>query len=164
MKIVVLFVTLVFSYQAQAADGSSGCGPGWYLFKNNSLLSSALRATTNGMLFPATSLGMTFGTSHCTRHGIVQKEEETLHFVTHNYFEIKAQAAMGKGSHLVALAQTMGCTGYASHELGQSLKKSYGEIFPSTSTVHPENSLVQIFKTILNQPNLARQCDFPQLG
>lgn len=164
MKIMILLVTLVFAYQTQAADGSSGCGPGWYLFKNNSLISSALRATTNGFLFPATSLGMTFGTSNCTRHGIVNKEKETLHFVTHNYFEIKAQAAMGKGSHLVALAQTMGCSRFASEQLGHSLKKSYGEIFPSTNSIHPENSLVQIFKTILNQPQLARQCDFPQLG
>ena len=164
MKIIILLVTLILSYQTQAADGSSGCGPGWFLFKNNSLISSALRATTNTVLFPATSLGMTFGTSNCTRHGIVNKEKETLHFVTHNYFEIKAQAAMGKGSHLVALAQTMGCTGFASQELGQSLKKSYGQIFPSATAVHPEESLVQIFKTILNQPQLARQCDFPQLG
>lgn len=164
MKFTILLVTLAFAYQSQAADGSSGCGPGWYILKNNSLLSSALRSTTNGLLAPVTTIGMTFGTSNCTRHGIVKKEKETLHFVTHNYFEIKAQAAMGKGSHIVALAQTMGCNQSASELLGQSLKNSYKEIFPSTNSAQPENSLVHIFSTILKQPGLARQCDFPQLG
>ena len=168
MKTLTLILTqllaLFFTQTALAADGSSGCGPGWYLLKNNSILSSALRATTNTVLFPATSLGMTFGTSHCTRHGIVNKEKETLYFLTHNYLEVKAQAAIGSGAHLIAFAQTMGCSSLASPRLGQSLKQSFSKIFQDNRSGSPEQSLLQIYKVILQEPQLSKQCDFLTLG
>ena len=91
MKTLILFIlATVISGTAYGADGSSGCGPGWYILKDNSLVSSALRATTNGILVPVVTLGMTFGTSNCSKHKIVKKEKESLHFVTMNYFELKA--------------------------------------------------------------------------
>ena len=54
--------------QAMAMDGSSGCGPAWYVFKENTILSSSLRGTTNGTLWPVVTIGMTFGTSNCANH------------------------------------------------------------------------------------------------
>ena len=99
MKNLFLALTLFGSCSLFAADGSSGCGPGWYLFKENSLVSSAFRATTNGILFPSVTFGMTFGTSNCTQHKLVLKEKESLHFVTENYFEV--QADMARGVHRI---------------------------------------------------------------
>jgi len=158
---VVLFV-LFLSKFAMAADGSSGCGPGWYILKDNSLLSSALRSTTNGFLAPVATFGMTSGTSNCTKHKIVLKEKESLHFVTHNYFELKSQVAMGSGTHISALSQTMGCSG-VNQQMNQSLKNSYSEIFDNSNNANPEKALTEIFKVILRNPELAKKCDFPQL-
>lgn len=110
MKLWIASITLaLFSSGAMAADGSSGCGPGWYLFKDNSLVSSALRATTNNFLFPVVTFGMTTGTSNCTKHQIVMKEKESLHFVTHNYPEVQVDIAKGEGEYLRSLATTIGC-------------------------------------------------------
>lgn len=162
MKIVIILLFL--SKLAIAADGSSGCGPGWYILKDNSLLSSALRSTTNGMLFPVTTIGMTIGTSNCTRHKIVLKEKESLHFVTHNYFELKSQVAMGSGTHISALSQTMGCANGSDQAISQSLKGSYSEIFENSDSSNPEKALTEIFKVILRNPDLAKKCDFPQLA
>lgn len=162
MKVVFFFLFL--SKFAMAADGSSGCGPGWFILKENSILSSALRATTNGILFPVTTIGMTVGTSNCTKHKIVLKEKESLHFVTHNYFELKSQVAMGSGTHISALSQTMGCSDVSDQALSQSLKKSYSNIFEDSNSSNPEKALTEIFKVILRNPDLAKKCDFPQLA
>ena len=56
-KIILIVLVAMFSTQLLAADGSSGCGPGWYVTKKNSLLSSAIRATTNAILIPTVTLG-----------------------------------------------------------------------------------------------------------
>lgn len=163
MMKVVLFVLLLSKF-AMAADGSSGCGPGWFLMKENSLLSSALRVTTNGILFPVTTIGMTVGTSNCSKHKIVIKEKESLHFVTHNYFELKSQVAMGSGTHISALSQTMGCSDASDQALSKSLKNSYSDIFENSNNSNPEKALTEIFKVILRNPDLAKKCDFPQLA
>lgn len=164
IKLLGLFATLSFSIFTYAADGSSGCGPGWYIFKDNSLLSSALRVTTNSILFPVTTIGMTVGTSNCSRHQIVMREKETLYFVTQNFYELKNQVARGNGSHVVALSQTMGCGAQASQALGQELQRSYQNIFPAQQNPNAESSLTEIFKVILKNPELTQACDFPQVG
>ena len=79
-----LALALLSATSAFAADGSSGCGPGWYIFKENSMVSSALRATTNGWSSPVVTIGMTFGTSNCAQHKLVMNDKRGLHFVTHN--------------------------------------------------------------------------------
>ena len=107
-SIIIVFVTL-FSLSAIAKDSSSGCGPAWYILKKKSILSSALRITTNGILFPFVTLGMTFGTSNCTKHSLVKTEQKTLYFVTQNYFELKGETAKGKGDFLTAYGKTIGC-------------------------------------------------------
>src|SRR4051794_31289808 len=106
LRFAALLASFV-SIQAFAMDGSSGCGPGWYLLKDTSIVSSALRATTNGILFPVYTFGMTFGTSNCTQHKLVLKEKESLYFATHNHFELKGNIAKGDGEYLSAFATTM---------------------------------------------------------
>ena len=45
-KVLIALFFLNFSLVSFAKDGSSGCGPGWYIAKDKSILSFALRATT----------------------------------------------------------------------------------------------------------------------
>lgn len=158
-KLLFLF-TLAFATNAgtvYAADGSSGCGPGWYIFKENSLLSSALRATTNGMLFPVVTIGMTFGTSNCTRHKLVLKEKESLYFATQNHFELKTDMAKGSGEYLNAFAATVGCPARALPRLSGKLRANFKRTyFPAE--VNPEKTVIETFKVILSDPDLTRQC------
>lgn len=155
---LMLIVASLFGYSgAQAADGSSGCGPGWYVFKDNSLFSSALRATTNGVLFPVTTIGMTVGTSNCTKHKIVLKEQESLHFATMNYFELKSAIVKGEGEYLSAFANTMGCPMQAQGRLNQQLRSNYDQLYPSNQ-IQPENVLTEVYKAILSDSDLTQQC------
>ncbi len=145
------------SLQSFGMDGSSGCGPGWYVLKDNSLVSSALRAITNGILFPTSTIGMTLGTSNCTEHKIVLKEKESLYFGTHNFFELKGEAAKGQGIYLAAFAHTIGCEGIAQEQFNSSVKSNYQKIFPE-SGLSPENALLEVYKTILSDKQLTQQC------
>jgi hypothetical protein len=157
MLALVFTVFTAFSFQAKADDGSSGCGPGWYLFKENSLVSSALRATTNSILFPVTTIGMTFGTSNCTQHKLVLKEKESLYFATMNHFELKRDIAKGDGEYLSAFAATMGCSANAQAVLNKNLRTEYSHIYPDAN-VNPERTLLETYKTILNNKELTSKC------
>lgn len=149
-----LFCSSVFG-----ADGSSGCGPGWYILKDNSLVSSSLRATTNGALFPVYTIGMTVGTSNCTKHSIVLNEKKSLHLLTMSYFEIKADIARGAGNYLHSFGTTLGCSEQAVPELSQTLKNNYQRLYPSSSR-NPGETLLEVYKSILQKPSLAQQCSF----
>ncbi|MGE0763359.1 MAG: DUF3015 family protein [Bdellovibrionales bacterium] len=155
--VATFLITGLFSLQALATDGSSGCGPGWYVFKENSLLSSALRSTTNGMLFPTMTIGMTVGTSNCTKHKIVTKEKESLHFATMNYYEIKGEMVRGQGEYLSAFAQTIGCPSQAQNRFNNKMKQEYETVY-TKGAAQPEKVLLEVYKIILQDRELTAQC------
>lgn len=155
--LISLFFILNFNMAARAADGSSGCGPGWYVMKDNSLVSSFLRSITNAFLFPTTTVGMTFGTSNCTRHKLVQTEQESLHFATQNYFEILAEASRGQGKTLAAFSDTIGCPVKARGHFAERFQKNFMQVF-STSQVGPEKMLQEVYRFILNDETLTHAC------
>lgn len=158
MKIFIALLTVLFvSPFAMAADGSSGCGPGWYLFKQNSLISSALRATTNTVLFPLMTVGMTIGTSNCTQHSIVKTEQESLHFATMNKFELKGDVAKGQGHYVTAFANVIGCDNSAQEHFGSEMRRNYGLIF-SSPQASPETILTEVYGVILRDKVLADKC------
>lgn len=153
----LIALVAVFSINAFAADGSSGCGPGWYVFKDESLVSSALRATTNWILFPVFTIGMTFGTSNCTQHKLVLKEKESLYFATMNHYELKRDVARGTGEYLSAFGETMGCPMSAQSRLNDQLKENYSRLYPSDK-VEPSGVLLEVYKTILSDHELTAKC------
>ena len=156
LRFLFLFMVLVPA-TSFGADGSSGCGPGWYIFKENSLLSSALRATTNGILFPVVTIGMTFGTSNCTRHKLVQKEKESLYFATQNHFELKTDMAKGGGEYLAAFATTLGCPASVQPRFSEKLRSDFAQVY-TPAEINPERTVVEAFKVILSDPELAQKC------
>ncbi|MBX7232098.1 MAG: DUF3015 domain-containing protein [Bdellovibrionales bacterium] len=157
MNFFFLFLLGIASQHILAADGSSGCGPGWYLFKENSLVSSSFRSTTNGFLFPVVTFGMTFGTSNCTQHKLVLKEKESLYFATMNYFELKRDITKGEGEYLAAFSSTMGCPQSIQSYLNQKLKANYSQIYNS-SKENPETVLFQVYRTIFSDADLTAKC------
>jgi len=152
-----MVIAMSWSLSVLSADGSSGCGPGWYLFKENSILSSILRVTTNGILFPVTTLGMTFGTSNCSKHSLVQTEQESLKFATENYFEILAEATKGQGEFITSYAVTIGCKKESIDTFGKELKNSYQNLY-LLNKQNPEELLRQTYKVILNNKELVYSC------
>jgi hypothetical protein len=72
-NILVLLVgvaVLMTSSLAFSDDQSSGCGLGWQVTQRMSLLSSAVRTTTDWFL--PNTFSMTSGTSGCAHHDIVK--------------------------------------------------------------------------------------------
>lgn len=158
MKLLLLCVGMLFlSFQSFGADGSSGCGPGWYVAKKNSLLSSSLRSTTNGLLFPSVTFGMTFGTSNCAKHSIVKNEKEDLKFATENYFEIAADSTKGNGEFLSAYAELMGCHGDAVQKFNKKVKIGFDKLFKKDS-IDPTNLVKETYILILEDKELVKNC------
>ena len=151
----LLLLSLFIFPIAYGSDGSSGCGPGWYVLKENSLVSSSLRATTNGILFPTTTIGMTMGTSNCTQHKIVLHEKKALHLVTHSLQELKSESTRGNGDYLYALANTLGCKSGSEVQLGREMKEKFEKIYQREN---PEAVLSEIFKVIFTSPELTESC------
>ena len=122
------------------------------VFKDNSLISSALRATTNAMFF--NTIGMTFGTSGCARHSIVMNDKKTLHFTEANHNELKLEVAQGSGEHLSGLSHLMGCS---SDAFSATLQKNYAQVF-SKEDISPRELVNNIQAQVVSDENLARSC------
>ncbi len=151
-KLVLLAFFALMSSNLLAADGSSGCGAGWYVFKDNSLISSALRGTTNATFL--STIGMTFGTSNCSKHKIVQKEQEAVHFAEANYEVLMIEMGQGQGEFISALGGLVGCQGT---EFGAAMQANYERVF--NESVTNGNSFYQSFKgAVMTSPELARAC------
>lgn len=132
---------LLISARAMAADGSSGCGPAWYIFKENSLLSSTLRGTTNGILWPVVTFGMTFGTSNCAKHSLVQEDQDSLKFMTENFEVLRHDIAKGEGEHLNAYIASFSCQPLVTKQLSSDLQKAYRDaLYQSEDPVDYVNS------------------------
>lgn len=156
-KLLLSILMSVISLSTYAADGSSGCGPGWYVVKDNSLLSSALRATTNGILLPTSTLGMTFGTSNCSKHSIVKLEKERLKFATENYFEIASESAKGNGEFLSAYGELMGCSTKSLGEFSKKMQSKMKTMFVKEN-INPENLVKRTYMMILQDNKLTQAC------
>lgn len=151
-KLVLLAFFTALSSNLFAADGSSGCGAGWYVFKENSLISSALRASTNATFF--STVGMTFGTSNCAKHKIVQKEKEAVHFAEANYDTLMIEMGQGQGEFMAALSGLVGCTGEG---FGAAAQANYTKLF--NENVTDGQSFYQNFKgVVMTSADLAKAC------
>lgn len=156
-KMFFLLLAIGLYSTAYSRDSSSGCGPGWYLFKKNSLISSALRATTNGILIPTVTLGMTSGTSNCSKHSIVKTEQESLKYATENYYELISQVAQGNGEFLNQFSDVIGCNRSSIDTFKKELRSNFNKIFPKHEA-NSEKLLLETYKIILNNKTLLYSC------
>jgi hypothetical protein len=152
MKLLVA-LAFVLSASAFAQDSSSGCGLGWQVSQKNSLLSSAIRSTTNTVL--PNTFSMTFGSSGCSQHSIVKNESEQQYFVEANLERLSLEMAVGEGEYLRSFAAVMGC-GASVGEFSTAVQKSYSEIFGDSAT--PSRVLEGVRREIRSNPSLVRAC------
>jgi hypothetical protein len=153
---LVVGLSFIMGSFAWGADGSSGCGPGWYVVKENSLVSSSVRGTTNGILGPVVTFGMTSGTSNCAKHKLVKSEKRSLHFATMNHFELKGEIAKGDGPYLNAFAQTLSCPPDVSQRLNRKLKGNFKSLYEGKRD--PRRTLMEVHKIISQDEKLKRAC------
>jgi hypothetical protein len=160
LRLLLISSLLSLSINLFAADGSSGCGPGWYVLKENSLVSSALRLTTNGILFPSWTLGMTFGTSNCTQHKLVKTEQESLKYASENYYELIYSVAQGGNSDdgfLNQYSDVIGCDRNSLPIFKKEMRKNFDHIFPDHNA-NPSTLLKETYKVILSNKKLVKSC------
>jgi hypothetical protein len=138
-KMIGLFFILGLVSSAYAADGSSGCGLGWQVMKKNSLVSSALRASTNATFL--NTVAMTSGTSGCAQHSIVKNDKADIHYAEANYEQLVSEMAQGKGETLSAFAEVLGCGTHTS-QFGQYVQAQYQSLSEKSSP----SELVQSIK------------------
>ena len=110
-------------------------------FKKNSLVSSFLREITNAALFPIVSIGMTFGTSNCAKHTIVEKDKDSLEFLAHNFDDLMIEASMGDGKFLTSFSKTFDCSSSEQVLFKATLKQNYKKILLQTSDTQQKHYL-----------------------
>lgn len=125
-SIILAILSFVFVSSAFAADSSSGCGLGWEVGQKNSLVSSAIRSTTNAVL--PNTFSMTFGTSGCQKHSVVKNESEQMFYVEANLEHLAVEMAQGDGEYLRGLAVMMGCEN-SYGDFSSAMQQNYSQTF-----------------------------------
>lgn len=128
-RLALTGLLLIANWQLLAKDSSSGCGPGWYVAKDNSLLSSLGRQITHGILSPIVTLGMTLGTSNCSKHSIVRLEKQQEHYIASNFDQLKTALARGNGSYLDSFLPLTNCPKDSHPILTHELRQGFGKIY-----------------------------------
>jgi hypothetical protein len=157
-KILVLLIggaVLMASPFAFSDDQSSGCGLGWQVTQRMSLLSSAVRSTTDTFL--PNTFSMTSGTSGCARHDIVKNDEKAVYFAANNYDSLIVEMAQGSGEFLEGFAQALGCDEASFSTFSAFTQSRYKKILENSA-----NDGINFYKAVRTEmqtsPVLAAQC------
>jgi hypothetical protein len=129
VKFLILTGLLTMATSGMAADGSSGCGLGWMVLKENSLISSFTRSLINATF--SSTFAMTSGTSGCTKHSIVEKSKMQEYFIATHLPQIQHEVAAGSPLYTQALAVVLGCSEAYAPTLRQDLRANYQHLFQS---------------------------------
>ncbi len=142
MKLIIGLFAILSASMAFAGDSSSGCGMGWQVAKDNSLVSSFTRAVINGTF--SNTIAMTLGTSGCAKHSIVYNEMKGIHFVESNKNELAIDMAKGNGEYVTGLAQVFGCQN--TKAFGSMVQNKYESVLPSENI-----SGVELYNNVKNE-------------
>jgi hypothetical protein len=134
----------------------AGCGLGSMAFKDNSMGSQILAATTNG-IFGNQTFGITSGTSNCVSGGVVKAQREQAAFAEVNFQDLKRNMASGGGEFLTSFATLLGCEDAAKPVLAQMTQAKYEAILPSDKTT-PVELVVGVKTQIKADTRLAGAC------
>jgi len=130
MKNIIIGLIAILSTAAFAGDSSSGCGMGWEVAKDQSLLSSATRSIVNATF--SSTIAMTLGTSGCAKHSIVQNEAKGIHFAEANLNQLAIEMARGNGEYVTSFSEVFGCQN--SRAFGSMVQANYETVLPTEKT------------------------------
>ena len=142
MKLIIGLLALVATTSVFAADSSSGCGMGYEVAPNQSLVSSSTRSIVNATF--SSSIAMTLGTSGCAKHSIVKNEAKGIHFVEANMNVLALEMARGNGEFVASFASVYGCNDASA--FGSMVQSNYETVLPSSNT-----SGVELYNNVKSQ-------------
>ena len=139
MRIIIFtLAALLMGPSVFAKDSFDGCGLGWEVTQDKTVIATTTRGTTNAIVPPI--FGMTTGTIGCDQFdGLAMNEKAGAEYVAKNYETIRAELAMGQGEYLEATAQSLNCD---SASFGSHVQKNYeGVVAPTKNGVELYNNL-----------------------
>lgn len=138
MKKLALVAIVLASVGAQAADTFDGCGLGWQVTQDKTVIATTTRGTTNSVVPP--TFGMTTGTLGCDKFtAIAANEKQTAEYVAKNFDSIRTQLAVGNGEYVDATAQSFNCD---SASFGSQVQKNYNTV------VAPAQDGIELFNNL----------------
>ena len=149
------FLISAFPVSAMAADMSSGCGLGWQVTQKNSLLASTIRNTTHAVL--PNTFSMTFGSSGCGQHSIVQADRPAFDYLASNYDPVMMEMADGRGEYLEGFARAMGCDESATLDFARMTRSNIKSI-TNDGKATPVETFYNVKNGIKANPVLSRAC------
>lgn len=147
-------ILMLMTSPLSAKDTSSGCGLGWEVNKDKSFLGTIIRGTTHSILAPTFS--MTFGTSGCDKHSVVQNEFKGLHFTEANYANLMVEIPTGSGEFLSGYSQVLGCS--AVDDTFKSVMQHNYEAIYSASDITPTQVYLNVMDQIKGNVVLSTNC------
>ncbi len=123
--------------------GVAGCGLGSMAFGDQQGAIQIFASTTNG-LFGTQTFGITTGTSNC---GPGLLAMGTKNFVDANREAVAKDISRGEGEAIGALTWMNGCRD--STQVGATLQRNFGRIFPSESASNEDvaNAILDVLRT-----------------
>jgi hypothetical protein len=130
MKLIIALLALVATTSVFAADTSSGCGMGYEIAPNQSLVSSSTRSIVNATF--SSTIAMTLGTSGCAKHSIVQNDAKGIHFAEANMNVLALEMSRGNGEFVAGFASVYGCSNTSA--FGSMVQSKYEAVLPTSNT------------------------------
>ena len=148
--ITLYFLSVCFTFgNPMEGNRLDECGPAIYTVKNNKLISSVnVTLTTGGFFY---SLASTSGTSEC--EGFVINDEQRVHFIVTNFYEIQEDVSKGEGVYLDGLTTIMGCEGINFKII---LKNNYESIFNENNS--DGKQIYNVLRYKINNSELKNHC------
>lgn len=133
MRLLLIAAIAMMSSAAFATDSSDGCGLGWQITQDKTLIATTTRGTTNAFVPP--TFGMTSGTIGCDQHDFAANEMEGATYAATNFEMLKHEMAQGQGETLAAFAQTLGCDAQVSPVFGHMTQAHFSQIIVDRKSV-----------------------------
>jgi hypothetical protein len=134
-QFVLAALILALPVISQAKDTMDGCGLGWEVTQDETMIATTTRGTTN--MFVPPSFGMTTGTLGCKQLAFAANEQEAVNYVVNNYSNLKQQLAVGQGEYVEGLNEVMNCN-------GSTVQQQY------KSVVAPAKDGVELYQNLKN--------------
>ena len=141
MRKLMIASIVVLAAQAQARDTFDGCGLGWDVTDEKTMIATTTRGTTNYFVPP--TFGMTSGTLGCdTFDGFAAVERDQLEYVAQNFETLRGELAVGSGDYVNAVAKGFDCE---PSTFSQHIQQNYN------SVVLPAQNGVELFENLKSE-------------
>ena len=135
--IICTLLSALAATPAFAASGkaNTGCGLGtvmWAGRADNSIMSQASQATTNGS-FGTQTFGITSGTLECGTPAKVVQNERLNHFVRANMDDLAKDIAQGRGESLDTFAELLQVPVNQRPAFNARLQQNFDKVFTSST-------------------------------